>query len=566
MALQLLPSPLQRDPISNISSIDLSPLKPTQKPFYLSTHPSLSSSSCSLSDLSFSSSLSPLPLQFPTKSLKPNSPFLRFPINAVAVNPQELPRSSPKRLLKELEERKKTVIPKKKIPPKRYILKPPLDDQRLTSRFLNSAQLSLKAFPLLSSCLPSNRLNNADKQWIDEYLLEAKQALGYPLEPSEELGDDNPAKQFDTLLYLAFQHPSGDRTNARHVRSGHSRLWFLGQYVLELAFAEFFLQRYPRESPASIRERVFGFIGKRNLTRWIKAASLQNLIFPYDDIDRMLRKEREPPVKSVFWAIFGAIYLCFGMPEVYRVLFEAFGMDPKDESCQPRQRRQLEDVDYVSVEFEERQLSWQDVASYKPPQDALFAHPRLFRACVPPGMHRFRGNVWDFDSRPQVMQILGYPLPMEDRIPEITEARNIELGLGLQLCYLHPSKYKFEHPRFCFERLEYVGQKIQDLVMAERLLMKHLDAPGRWIQERHRRLLMNKFCGRYLRDLKLHPFIVYGESVLDAYEHNRRLRNPATTAVNQALHGLSYVVYGKPDVRRLMFEIFDFEQVQPKPV
>ncbi|XP_011620399.1 ribonuclease III domain-containing protein RNC1, chloroplastic isoform X2 [Amborella trichopoda] len=499
MALQLLPSPLQRDPISNISSIDLSPLKPTQKPFYLSTHPSLSSSSCSLSDLSFSSSLSPLPLQFPTKSLKPNSPFLRFPINAVAVNPQELPRSSPKRLLKELEERKKTVIPKKKIPPKRYILKPPLDDQRLTARFLNSPQLSLKAFPLLSSCLPSNRLNNADKQWIDEYLLEAKQALGYPLEPSEELGDDNPAKQFDTLLYLAFQHPSGDRTNARHVRSGHSRLWFLGQYVLELAFAEFFLQRYPRESPASIRERVFGFIGKRNLTRWIKAASLQNLIFPYDDIDRMLRKEREPPVKSVFWAIFGAIYLCFGMPEVYRVLFEAFGMDPKDESCQPRQRRQLEDVDYVSVEFEERQLSWQDVASYK-------------------------------------------------------------------LCYLHPSKYKFEHPRFCFERLEYVGQKIQDLVMAERLLMKHLDAPGRWIQERHRRLLMNKFCGRYLRDLKLHPFIVYGESVLDAYEHNRRLRNPATTAVNQALHGLSYVVYGKPDVRRLMFEIFDFEQVQPKPV
>ena len=30
-----------------------------------------------------------------------------------------------------------------------------------------------------------------------------------------------------------------------------------------------------------------------------------------------------------------------------------------------------------------------------------------------------------------------------------------------QLCFLNPSKYKFEHPRFCFERLEYVGQKIQ---------------------------------------------------------------------------------------------------------
>ncbi|CAN6916317.1 unnamed protein product [Brassica oleracea] len=56
---------------------------------------------------------------------------------------------------------------------------------------------------------------------------------------------------------------------------------------------------------------------------------------------------------------------------------------------------------------------------------------------------------------------LGYPLPMNDRIQEITEARNIELGLGLQLCFLHPSKHKFEHPRFCFERIEYVGQKIQ---------------------------------------------------------------------------------------------------------
>ena len=31
------------------------------------------------------------------------------------------------------------------------------------------------------------------------------------------------------------------------------------------------------------------------------------------------------------------------------------------------------------------------------------------------------------------MQALGYPLQMNDRIQEITEARNIELGLGLQV-------------------------------------------------------------------------------------------------------------------------------------
>uniref|UniRef100_A0A1D1YA50 Ribonuclease III domain-containing protein RNC1, chloroplastic n=1 Tax=Anthurium amnicola TaxID=1678845 RepID=A0A1D1YA50_9ARAE len=520
------------------------------------------------SDLSFSSSFTPFPIRAHPNSTKFTRPISQKTlIHAVAVNPhQETPQNSPQRLLKELAERKKVAFPKKKIPPRRFILKPPLDDAKLIERFLKSPQLSLKSFPLLSSCLPSSRLNNADKTWIDEYLLEAKQALGYPLEPSDQLGDDNPAKQFDTLLYLAFQHPSCERTNARHVRNGHSRLWFLGQYVLELAFAEFFLQRYPRESPAPMRERVFGFFGKRFLPKWIKAASLQNLVFPFDDMDKIIRKDREPPVKSVFWALFGAIYLCFGMPEVYRVLFEAFGMNPDDESCQPKLRRQLEDVDHVSVEFEGRQLSWQDVAAYKPPQDALFAHPRLFRACVPPGMHRFRGNIWDYDSKPWVMQALGYPLPMTDRIPDITEARNIELGLGLQLCFLHPSKYKFEHPRFCLERLEYLGQKIQDLAMAERLLMKHLDAPGKWLQEKHRRMLLNKFCGRYLRDKHLHKFIIYGESVQDSYEHNRRLRNPATTAVQQAIHGLAYTVYGKPDVRRLMFEVFDFEQIQPKAV
>lgn len=254
--------------------------------------------SCLTPDLSFSSSFSPFPLQIDLKNSKSTNPTsLKFRILAVAVDPKELPQNSPQRLLKELAERKKITSPKKKFPPKRFILKPPLDDARLARRFLNSPQLSLKSFPLLSSCLPSSRLNNADKAWIDEYLLEAKQALGYPLEPSDQYGDDNPAKQFDALLYLAFQHPSCDRANARHVRSGHSRLWFLGQYVLELAFAEYFLQRYPRESPAPMRERVFELIGKRNLPQWIKAASLQNLVFPFDDMDRLIRKEREPPVK-----------------------------------------------------------------------------------------------------------------------------------------------------------------------------------------------------------------------------------------------------------------------------
>lgn len=245
-------------------------------------------------DLSFSSSVSHFSIKTHVKSSNLGP---RFHVLAVAVDPKELPQNSPQRLLKELAERKKVVSPKRKVPPKRFILKPPLDDAKLAERFLNSPQLSLKAFPLLSSCLPCSRLNNADKTWIDEYLVEAKQCLGYPLESSESYGDDNPAKQFDTLLYLAFQHPKCERTNARHVRSGHSRLGFLGEYVLELAMCEFFLQRYPREAPGPMRERVFALIGKRYLPKWIKNASLQNLIFPYDDMDKLKRLDREPPVK-----------------------------------------------------------------------------------------------------------------------------------------------------------------------------------------------------------------------------------------------------------------------------
>lgn len=53
------------------------------------------------------------------------------------------------------------------------------------------------------------------------------------------------------------------------------------------------------------------------------------------------------------------------MPEVYRVLFEVFGMDPEDEECQPKLRRQLEDVDFVSVEYDGKKLTWQEVVAYK---------------------------------------------------------------------------------------------------------------------------------------------------------------------------------------------------------
>ncbi|KAJ7542030.1 hypothetical protein O6H91_10G086800 [Diphasiastrum complanatum] len=442
------------------------------------------------------------------------------------------------------------------------ILKPPLDDSKLAERFLASPQLTLKTYPLLSSCLPPAKLTRPDELWIQENILEAKDAMGL-LAGMEDVQEGTPLAQLDTLLFLAFQHKESERgRKAPYVKTGHSRLWFLGQYVLELALAELLLQVYPRDTPACLRERAFGLTKKSILPEWIKAASMERLIFPDCDMERLKKDDRENTVKLVFWALIGAVYLTLGMGEVYRLLFEVFGFDLDAKGCQPRIRSSLDDDDYLPPELNQ-QLTWQEIAAYKPPADALFAHPRLYRACVPTGMYRFRGNLWETNSLPYILKTLEYPLDIADENPEMTAARITELKLGLQLCYMHPSLYKGEHPRFCFERLEYLGQKIQDVIMAEKLLMKHLDGPGLWLQEKHRRLLLNRLCGLYLRDKKLHRFIMYHEERKLMFE-NRRLRNFTTTPVQQALHGLAYLVYGRAEVRRLMFKVFDFEQLQPR--
>ncbi|KAI5080708.1 hypothetical protein GOP47_0003891 [Adiantum capillus-veneris] len=392
------------------------------------------------------------------------------------------------------------------------ILRPPLDDKRLADKFLRSPQLALKSLPLLSSCLPYAPLHAQDEEWMQEFLPEIKEAIGHPLAGMDTpTSPDAPLYHLDTLLFLAFQHPESPRGSLKYLRVGHSRLAFLGEYILELALAEYFIVR---------------------------------CIYPDG--------ERKSPIKlqiyrGVFWALVAALYLCMGMPEVYRLLFEVFGFDPDAKSCQPRRRLGRPDVDFVFSPLEEKQMEWKELSSFKTADDGVFAKPLLFRACVPPGMQRFRGNLWEIDSLPQVLQTLGYPRPTVGEDPETVKKRNSELELGLQLCFLHPSIHKVEHPRFCNERLEYLGSKVQDVVMAEKLLMKHLDAPGFYVKEKHRRLLFNRLCGKYFREKKLQRFMIIAEARKELFDKARRLRNFATTGCSLALHALSYVVYGKAE-------------------
>ncbi|BBM97293.1 hypothetical protein MPTK1_1g04540 [Marchantia polymorpha subsp. ruderalis] len=450
----------------------------------------------------------------------------------------------------------------KKVEQKQLILKPPLSDSNLAERFLSSPQLQVKKFPLLSSCLPVVNLNRLDQEWIDEYLIEVKDALGYSIEILEA-PEDSPASHLDSLLFLAFQHKFSKRGRTKLVGIGHSRLAFLGQYVLELAFSELLLQMYPTERVGSLRERVFNVTNKRVLPKWLYKASLNAIVFPAEETEQIPKDDRQVAVRSVFWALIAANYLTLGMPEVYRILFEVFGIDLEAPEALPKPRTSLPDEDYLSPDLE-RKLTWQEIAAYQAPEDSLFSSPRLFRACVPPGMHRFRGNEWEILSLPKVMEALEYPRPVQDSQPEITEARNIELGLGLQLCFLHPCKFKGDHPRFCYDRLEYIGQKIQDVILAEQLLMKHLDGPAIWLERKHRLQLMNRLCGRTLREKKLTWHIAYDEERKELFEKNRRLRNFATTSVQHAIHGLGYLVYGRSDVRRLMSKIFPVEHLIPR--
>ncbi|CAM6083229.1 unnamed protein product [Calypogeia fissa] len=450
---------------------------------------------------------------------------------------------------------------KKKPNLRQLILKPPLSDKNLAERFLASPQLQLKSFPLLSSCLPLRRLSTEDEAWMDEFLLEAKDALGYDLEVLEPR-EDSPASHLDTLLFLAFNHQFTARGRTKFVGMGHSRLWFLGQFVIELALCELFMQMYPRERVGAIRERVFCLTSKKVLPYWFQQASLDRILFHNEELEGLKGHEKQMVCRDVFWALVAATYLTLGISEVYRLLFEVFGMDLDAPTAQPRERTGLEDIDSLSPDLETKK-TWQEIVSYKAPDDSLFALPRLFRACVPPGMHRFRGNGWEMMHLSSVREILNYPRHVVGSSREMTEARSLELDLGLQLCFLHPSKYKGDHPRFCFDRLEYLGSKIKDVVGAEQILMKHLDGPASWLNRKHRLQFLNRICGRTLREKRLHRHIIYGEDRIDQFERNRRLRNFATTSVQHSIHAIGYLVYGRREVRRLMYEVFTVDELVP---
>jgi hypothetical protein len=67
--------------------------------------------------------------------------------------------------------------------------------------------------------------------------------------------------------------------------------------VLELAMTELVLQMFPRELTGSLRERVFGMTSKKVLPSWLKAASMDRLIYPDGDWDSVKWNDKVKPCK-----------------------------------------------------------------------------------------------------------------------------------------------------------------------------------------------------------------------------------------------------------------------------
>ncbi|GJP41862.1 hypothetical protein CLOM_g1491 [Closterium sp. NIES-68] len=375
-----------------------------------------------------------------------------------------------------------------------------------------------------------------------------------------EEGEDsfNPASKLDELLYLSYMHRD-QPDKSRFLKVAGSRLAFLGGFVLELALAEMLLQCYPREPVASLRERAKELGNKRRFPPLLSQAGLDRLVFPGALLMRAPSNLRQLAAKSVFTSLIASAYLTRGMPEVYRLLFEVFGLDPDHPDMRPKIER-VRDEDFLHAELDGNPLTWRDVACYQSPPDSLFPNFRLFHACVPPGMSRFRGSDWMHRSLEAALRALAWPRPAEAGMsPEAKQRRNEDMVMALQLCFLHPSLHRAEHPRFCYDRLEYLGQKIQDLILAENLLQSHLDAPILWLADRHTKLLRNRTCGRYLRASGLHEHVELSDEVKQYFYANKKFQNLVSGAVFQALHGAAYIVYGKPEVRRLMFGIFEID-------
>ncbi|CAI7778555.1 unnamed protein product [Closterium sp. NIES-54] len=235
----------------------------------------------------------------------------------------------------------------------------------------------------------------------------------------------NPASKLDELLYLSYMHRD-QPDKSRFLKVAGSRLAFLGGFVLELALAEMLLQCYPREPVASLRERARELGNKRRFPLLLTQAGLDRLVFPGALLMRAPTNLRQMAAKSVFTSLIASAYLTRGMPEVYRLLFEVFGLDPDHPEMLPKIER-VRDEDFLHADLDGDPLTWRDVACYQGSTESTLAGV----AETSRVRNELGGEPPSYPSYSPLLPTTTPPIPFPAVLPA-------------------PSLYRAEHPRFCF--------------------------------------------------------------------------------------------------------------------
>ncbi|KAL1955149.1 hypothetical protein VTO42DRAFT_8964 [Malbranchea cinnamomea] len=120
-------------------------------------------------------------------------------------------------------------------------------------------------------------------------------------------------------------------------------------------------------------------------------------------------------------------------------------------------------------------------------------------------------NVLDWKSYLQLYSLPNYQIADADAA-ELDLAKQVEEKLGYHFSYPKLLRSAFTHPSYpsawarvpCYQRLEFLGDSLLDMVCVEYLFHRHPDKDPQWLTEHKMAMVSNKFLGSVAVRLGLH--------------------------------------------------------------
>ncbi|KAK2843923.1 Dicer-like protein 1 [Arthroderma sp. PD_2] len=106
--------------------------------------------------------------------------------------------------------------------------------------------------------------------------------------------------------------------------------------------------------------------------------------------------------------------------------------------------------------------------------------------------------------------------------PEVDVANQIEAKLGYRFRYPRLLRSAFMHPSYpsqwanvpCYQRLEFLGDSLLDMVCVNYLFTRYPDKDPQWLTEHKMAMVSNKFLGSVAVSLKLHVHLIHISNTL----------------------------------------------------